>query len=123
VQATDQTYQMNLLRALADDEARKIIACAISAGKSVADIVRDCSIPHTSAYRLVNELKSQGLLIVERVMISKDGKKSLLYRSSVRSVLVKFEEGQINVEILPNDNITERTYRLFSQASAYDEHP
>lgn len=122
VQATDETYQMNLLRALADDEARKIIACAISDGKSVADIVRECNIPHTSAYRLVNKLKNEGLLIIERAMLSRDGKKSLLYRSSVRSVLVKFEEGQINIDILPNRNIAERAHRLFFEARG-SEHP
>jgi predicted transcriptional regulator len=113
---------MNLLRALADDEAREVIACAISGGKSVADIVRECNIPHTSAYRLVNKLKNEGLLVVERVVLSKDGKKSLLYRSSVRSVMVKFEEGRISIEVLLNHNIAEKAYRLFAEARG-NEHP
>jgi len=93
---------MNLLRALADDHSRKIIACTIYGGKSVADIVRECNIPHTTAYRLVNELKRQGFLFVERTAVGRDGKKYLLYRSSVKNAIVKFDESQIAIEVSPN---------------------
>lgn len=122
MQVTDETYRKNLLRALADDQARKIIARTISGGKSVADIVRECNIAHTSSYRLVNELKNQGLLIIEKIAVGRDGKKYLLYRSCVRDVIVNFEGGIMSVEVSPNVDIIEKTQRLFSRVSE-TEHP
>jgi len=57
-----------LLQALANPEASKILASTTLKPKSVMDLISECGIPHTSAYRLVNELKEQGLLVVEKTM-------------------------------------------------------
>ncbi|MDJ0269315.1 MAG: hypothetical protein NXY59_01975 [Aigarchaeota archaeon] len=41
----------------------------------------------------MNELKEQGILTIERIEHSKDGKKYSLYRSTFSSVTIRFEGG------------------------------
>jgi hypothetical protein len=102
-----------LLKALADEQSSKILACAVWKAKSVMDLIREAGIPHTSAYRLVNELKESGLLVVERMMLSEDGKKYALYKGTFKSIMVKFEGSSIEVDAIPNRDVTDKAFRLF----------
>src|SRR5229473_1309101 len=71
----DRATTQAMLTALANDEARRLLDSTISKSKSVVDLIRECDIAHTSAYRLVNELKDAGLLAIEKMGLSSDGKK------------------------------------------------
>lgn len=117
----DAGAKRSLMKALADEEASKLLACATWKAKSVVELMKECSIPHTSAYRLVNELKDKGLLVAERMMISEDGKKYALYRSTFRSINIKFEEGSIEVEATPNRDVFDRAFRLFYSLKGEEE--
>lgn len=106
-----------LLRAIADERARKILTYTIDRPMSVMDIVKECDIPHTTAYRIVNELKEKGILFVERIVLTRDGKKYALYRSAIRGVEISFIDGTLNVRALPNEkyskNIIDKAFELF----------
>ncbi len=117
----DEGAKRSLMKALADEEASKLLTCSTWKAKSVVELMKECNIPHTSAYRLVNELKDKGLLIAERMMISEDGKKYALYRSTFRSINVKFEEGNIQVEATPNRDVFDRAFRLFYSLKGEEE--
>jgi hypothetical protein len=81
------------------------------------DIVKECDIPHTTAYRIVNELKEKGILFIERIVLTRDGKKYALYRSAITGVEISFIDGTLNVRALPNEkyskNIIEKAFELF----------
>jgi len=109
----DDRLKKDLLKALADEQASKIIASTVLRAKSVMELIKECDIPHTSAYRLVNELKNRGLLTVEKIILSRDGKKYSLYRSTFRSIMIKFEGGDIEVEATPNRDVIDKAFRLF----------
>jgi hypothetical protein len=111
----DENLKKALLRALADEESSKILASTVAKPKSVVDITRECGIAHTSAYRLVNELRQNGVLVVERTTLTPDGKKFALYKSAYRSINVTFDHGI--VEVQADQNVIEKAIKLFFSLS------
>ncbi len=109
----DESLKRALLRALADEYSSKILSSAAWKSLSVMDMVRDEGIPATSAYRRVNELKEQGLLVVERTVVTKDGKKYDLFRSTFREITVTFRRGSVEVAGVPNRDVFEKAFILF----------
>jgi hypothetical protein len=111
----DENLKKALLKALADDEASKILASTVGKPKSVVDITRECGIAHTSAYRLVNALRQSGVLVVERTALTPDGKKFAMYKSAYRSINVSFDHGA--VEVQADQNVIEKAFKLFFSLS------
>src|SRR5919198_6501158 len=75
-----QRLKQVVLAALADKDMVKILDCAMFRDKSVNDIIKECDIPHTSAYRKIKYLLDQGLLICTRMEFTEDGKKFSLFK-------------------------------------------
>ena len=93
----------------------KILDSSLFHSKSVNDIIKDTGIPHTTAYRKVKWLLDQGLLAVERIVITDDGKKSSLVRATLKSFNVRYELGSLVVEGEQNFNPVQRTaYDFFT---------
>lgn len=113
LQVVREEEKKAVLRALLDDQSRLILTSTISTPKSVIDITREQRIPVTSAYRKVKELKEFGLLKVERIVITDDGKKYELVRSAIRSASVQFDKGNLGVDITNNIEADEKMVKRF----------
>lgn len=109
----DERLKRSLLRALADEQSSRILASTAVRPMSVMDIVREEGIPSTSAYRRVSQLKDAGLLGVHRTVLTREGKKYELYKSTFREVNIAFLRGDLTIEATPNRDIYERAFRLF----------
>ncbi len=103
-----------LIQALADEYSRKIILQTITQPKSISDLSEREGIPLSTAYRRVNEMKDSGILIVEKTILTSDGKKFELYRSAFRSVEIKFDQGELVIDAVLNEDIAERLSRIWS---------
>ncbi len=112
----DEDRKKAVMRALLDDHSRLILISTMLVSKSVIDITREQSIPITSAYRKVKELKEFGLLKVDRIVLTKDGKKFELLRSAIRSASVQFDKGMLDVDITasvePDEKMVKRFFAL-----------
>lgn len=102
-----------ILRALLDDHSRLILTSTILRPKSVVEITREHAIPITSAYRKVKELKQFGLLRVDRIIVTEDGKKSELVRSAIRAASVRFDKGILEVDMTANLEADEKMVKRF----------
>jgi predicted transcriptional regulator len=87
-----------ILSALADEEMVKILNCSRLRSIPVNIIIKECNIPHTTAYRKINWLLERGLLLVDKIEITSDGKKYSLVRSVLKSLLVKYEHNSLIVD-------------------------
>ena len=96
-----------------DDHARLILTATMESPKSVLDIIREHKIPITSAYRKVGELKESGLLKVERIVLTPDGKKFELVKSTIRAVSVQFDKGELSVDVTAGVQADEKFVRRF----------
>ncbi len=102
-----------VLEALADDYARAILESTVLKVKSVPEIMRECNVPMTSAYRRVKMLTDAGLLKIERLVITGEGVKTEFYRSNIREINVRFKLGLVEIDVTPNADAAERMANLF----------
>ena len=104
-----------VLVALADKEIMKILDCALFHLKSVNDVIKECAIPHTTAYRKIKWLLGENLLVVDKIEITPDGKKFSLFRSVFKSISVRYDMGDMVVEAEESFDIVGKvTERFFS---------
>ena len=113
MQVTDPSRVQTLVQSLADEYSRKILLSAIPSAKSVEDLSRENDIPLSTCYRRVHELLDAQIMVIERIVITPDGKKYELLRSAYRGVTVSFENGTMNVDAVINEDVAEKLRRLW----------
>ena len=118
MEITEPDRIQSLVQGLADEYSRKILLSAIPAAKSVEDMSRENDIPLSTCYRRVHELLDAQILIVEKIIVTSDGKKYELLRSAYRAVTVSFEGGVIKVDATVNEDVAEKLRRLWMSMRA-----
>jgi DNA-binding transcriptional ArsR family regulator len=104
-----------VLTALADSEMVKILDAAMYQSKSVIQIVRETGVSHSTAYRKIKWLIEEKLLIVDKIDITEEGKKSSFFRTILKSFNVKYEYNNVAIEAEQNvDTLRKITEKFFS---------
>ena len=78
--------------------------------KSVVDIVKECDIPMSTAYRRVHELEENKILKVTGSIVTDDGKKYFLYQNRLKSIYVIFGLEELEVQIIENEGMATSAY-------------
>lgn len=96
-----QRVKRALLTALAEEEGIvKIIDCAMQRSKSIKDIMMENNDnSHISHYRKIKWLLSEGLLVIDKIIITSGGKKFSLYHSTLKAINVRCEDNDVFVEL------------------------
>jgi predicted transcriptional regulator len=97
-----------LLTAFADKWSNRMLICAVEESRTVEEISEKHGIPLSTCYRRVRELVDAGLIIVERIVITKTGKRYALYRSSFRSFEVSVDKEGVEVRGEVNQEVAEK---------------
>ena len=108
-----EKFKQSILTALADKEMVKIIDCTTNRPASVNEIIKETDIPHTTAYRKIKWLLEEGLLLVERIHLTPDGKKFSLFRSILKSITIKYDQNKMVVEADYNVDMQAKTAERF----------
>ena len=104
-----------ILATLADTELQRILDAAMFNSKSVNQIIKDTRIAHTTAYRKIRWLLDEKLLVVDKIDITEDGKKSSLFRTVLKSFNVRYEYNNVVIEAEQNfDTLKKITEKFFS---------
>lgn len=74
---------------------------------------RENDIPLSTCYRRVHELLDSQIMLVEKIIVTPDGKKYELLRSAYRAVTVTFEGGVMRVDATINEDVAEKLRRLW----------
>lgn len=110
---TSERAKKAILTALADEEMRKILDCVMDVSMSVNDIMREKKIPYTTAYRKTKWLLDEGLLVVSKINITPDGKKSSLVHTVLKSVTIKYEKEAVSIEAEQNYDVVKKIMTKF----------
>jgi len=113
VEITNSDTIRALVQALSDEYSRKIMLSTITASKSVEDLSRENDIPLSTCYRRVHELIDAKVLVLDRIVVTPDGKRYELLRSAYRTVTVNFEDGVMKVEALVNEDVADKLRRMW----------
>ena len=108
--ARDSEFRKAILKALSDDYSRTIMNKTIEKSKSVVNIVKDCDIPMTTAYRRVKELEENKILKVTGSIVTDDGKKYFLYQNRLKAIYVVFGLESLDVQVVENDGLGVSSY-------------
>lgn len=103
-----------VLKALADEYSQAILLSTVEKAVSAVELSTKFNIPISTAYRRIHELEEVGLIAVERSVITDDGKRYDLYRSTVKGVKVIFGTGSVVVELEPNEDMVRKFMRIWS---------
>jgi Fe2+ or Zn2+ uptake regulation protein len=99
---------------LADEGIVKIMDCVMQCSKSIKDIMMENNdISHTTAYRKIKWLLNEGLIVVDKIVITSDGKKFGLYHSTLKAINVRCEDNDVFVESEQNFDITKKRIENF----------
>jgi DNA-binding Lrp family transcriptional regulator len=100
---------------LADIDLQKILNVVMYQSKSANEIAKETDISHTTLYRKIKWLVDEKLLIVDKIIITEEGKKSSLFRTVLKSFNVKYEYNSVIVEAEQNvDTLRKVTERFLS---------
>jgi DNA-binding Lrp family transcriptional regulator len=113
LEITDSAKIQSIVQSLSDEYSRKILLAAISSAKSVEDLSKENDIPLSTCYRRVHDLLDSQILIVEKIIVTPDGKKYELLRSAYRALTVNFDNGAIKVDALINEDVAEKLRRMW----------
>jgi len=102
-----------VLTALADNEMMKILDSAMDQSKSANEILKETNISHTTGFRKIKWLLNEGLIVLDKIVITPDGKKFSLYHSTLKSISVKYEDTNVVVEAEPNFAIAKKWIMKF----------
>jgi hypothetical protein len=98
----------SILNALGDESSRRILTSAIASGKTVEEISAEQHLPLSTCYRRVRHFVAEGLMILERLVVTPAGKRFAIYRTSFSDVTVKLYPGEIIVETCPNVDVLDK---------------
>lgn len=113
VEITNAETANALVQALSDDYSRKIMLATIMNSKSVEDLSKENDIPLSTCYRRVHELLDTRVLVVERIVVTPDGKRYEMLRSAYRAITVNFEGGTMKVEATVNEDVADKLRRMW----------
>jgi predicted transcriptional regulator len=110
---SSHSLKQAILSALADEEIVKILNCSMYRAIPVNNIIKECNIPHTTAYRKINWMLDKGLLLIDKIEVTSDGKKYSLVRSILKSLHVRYDYNSLIVEAEYNLDAAEKFTERF----------
>ncbi len=104
---------MSLLEAFSDEQSRAILNSTIERSKSIEEVAQENRIPVSTAYRRVHHLVDEGLLMVERIVITGGGKRYSLFRSTLQGAKIQVQQSGIQVTCAPNQSVPDIAFRIW----------
>jgi phosphomannomutase len=96
-------HKKAILDAVSDETSRRILNSTIREARPAEGIAHEIDVPVSTVYRRVHELAVAGVLFVERIVTTKEGKRYSLYRSAFRGIKATLDEGRLQVWVTLND--------------------
>ena len=91
-----------LLEIMSDKYCRIILESLMYTPKSAMEVTAETKIPISTVYRRIQMLHDNKLLVTSGT-ISEDGKKLFMYKSKVKAIQCNFNNGQVEVELILNN--------------------
>jgi hypothetical protein len=99
-----------IMAQLADSDSRRIINSTLKQPKTAHAIGRELSLPTSTLYRKIADLKSCRLLMVDEIVVREDGKREPAYSCTFKEISIKPGQDQVELEIVLSDRGNERRW-------------
>ena len=103
-----ERFYRTVLNILNDEQSMRIVRSTSKNAKSMIEIMQETNIARTTIHRKINSLVREGILLVENFAISKDGKKTRLFRGRVSDIRIKYERNDMFIIVEENPPSTSK---------------
>jgi DNA-binding Lrp family transcriptional regulator len=110
----DLALRRTILEAMADDCALAILKGTTTKACSAMEIIHQYRLAPSSVYRRISEFVDSGVLTIERIVVTEDGKKYSLYRSTIREIRAEYKGGELELSVSPNEDVVSKLTRMWS---------
>jgi predicted methyltransferase len=93
-----------LLQDIVDKTTCKIILSTIEVAKTVFQICDENKTPISSTYRKIRKLQRAGLIFIEKIQIDDKGKKTVFYKSKIKTLVFSLKKDGILLQLHKNDD-------------------
>ena len=114
INCDDEAIEM--LREIADKTTYRIIISIIHSPKTAAQICAENKLPQSSTYKRIRKLQEEGLITIEKINIDSKGKKVVLYRSKIKSLVFNLKANMISLQFNKNDEMMRHTRQVDNDA-------
>lgn len=114
INCDDEAIEM--LREIADRTTYRIIISIIHSPKTAAQICAENKLPQSSTYKRIRKLQEEGLITIEKINIDSKGKKVVLYRSKIKSLVFNLKANMISLQFNKNDEMMRHTRQVDNDA-------
>ena len=111
--ALPKTTEEDFLAALGDASSRRILLTLDTAARPVHDLVIALNLPQSTVYHKLHELQRMGLVTIQSVTITSEGKRMELFRSLLESVKIEMVGGKLIVRVRYRNLTAERLGRMW----------
>ncbi len=108
-----RSREERILLALGDPIDRALLLALNERARTAPDLMAELRLPHSSVYRKLHELQELGLVGIQRLAITPQGKRVEYYRSLVSGFRVELEGGRLKVNVSLRDLTAERAKTLW----------
>lgn len=95
----DKNETISFLNNILENETYKIILSVIENSKTVYQIHKETSLPLSSIYKRINKLEDLGIISIEKIIINKQGRKLIYYKSKIKNLTFKLNEKDVRLLI------------------------
>lgn len=85
--------------------------------RDVHGLVVETGLPQSSVYRKLRELSEHGLVYVNRLAFTREGRKVELFRSRLREVRVRLLDGQARVDVVLRQDAADRIGEMWQSVT------
>lgn len=90
------------MTALSDEDIVRIFNSTKQNSKSVPTLMKLHNISHSTIYRKIKWMLENNLLVTDKIEIREDGKKFSLFKSTIKSIKVNYDDDNISVKVEEN---------------------
>lgn len=98
----EQERKDGILEILSDKYCRIILESIMHKPKSAIEITAEANIPMSTVYRRIQTLHDNNLVKTSGI-ITDDGKRLFLYKSKIKGIQSRFNDGETEVELILNN--------------------
>jgi len=102
----DDAKSLEVLRALVDENSRKILLAIASKSLCVQEICLEEHLSISTCYRKIHDLETKGIVMNDGAIITDEGKKAFRYSSNLKNAMISFNSGKITIEVRLNERIS-----------------
>ena len=102
-----------IVAVLGDPEAQQIMSFVVRESRTSSTIAKELGLPPSTVYRKIGQMRDCGLLLIDRFLISADGKREALYTCAFTEIRFKTEAQELVLDITLSQKALEKRWFEF----------